>query len=80
MTLAATLEERFVIQPPPRLIGDKAYDSDRLDQALSLEGVELIAPNRKSRRERTQDGRRAVAGGAGRSKGCSPGCITSAAS
>ncbi|MFO0837159.1 MAG: transposase [Phycisphaerae bacterium] len=30
-------------QMPLRVIGDKAYDSDALDQALAQEGVELIA-------------------------------------
>ena len=30
----ATLEERVVADVPERLIGDKAYDSDRLDQQL----------------------------------------------
>ena len=39
------------------MIGDKAYDSDRLDERLREEqGVELIAPNRRKRR-RTQDRR-----------------------
>lgn len=54
----ATLEARFVPDVPERLIGDKAYDSDRLDQAL-LEhyGTELIAPNKINRRIPTQDGR-----------------------
>ena len=52
-----TLEERFVTEPPQRLIGDKAYDSDRLDEELLEEGIELIAPNRANRRSRTQDGR-----------------------
>jgi hypothetical protein len=36
---------------PARLIGDKAYDSDKLDRALlERHGVELIAPNRRNRR------------------------------
>jgi transposase len=52
-----TLEERFVAEPPVRLIGDKAYDSDALDETLSEEGIELIAPNRANRRMPTQDGR-----------------------
>ncbi len=30
----ATLEDRFIAPYPPRLIGDRAYDSDRLDAAL----------------------------------------------
>ena len=42
---------------PGRLIGDKAYDSDPLDQRLAREyGIELIAPNRQ-RRRKSQDGR-----------------------
>lgn len=46
-------------QPPERLIGDKAYDSDRLDAALAAQGVELISPHRRNRRADrvTQDGR-----------------------
>lgn len=53
-----TLEERFVAEVPERLIGDKAYDSDRLDEALMHKfGTEMIAPNKQNRRVRTQDGR-----------------------
>jgi transposase len=53
-----TLEERFVADVPERLIGDKAYDSDRLDeQMMQNYGTEMIAPNRDNRRVRTQDGR-----------------------
>src|SRR5262245_44291986 len=33
---------------PKRLIGDNAYESDRLDAALARRGVELIAPYRRS--------------------------------
>jgi transposase len=52
-----TLEERIVSDVPERLIGDKAYDSDRLDQALMQNyGTEMIAPNR-AKRSQTQDGR-----------------------
>jgi transposase len=54
----ATLEERVVADVPERLIGDKAYDSDRLDEQLLQEyGTELIAPNKTNRRVPTQDGR-----------------------
>lgn len=54
----ATFAERFVADVPARLIGDKAYDSDRLDQALlEIYGTELIAPNKINRRTPTQDGR-----------------------
>jgi transposase len=55
-----TVEERFVADPPQRLIGDKAYDSDKLDEQMMQEfGTEVIAPHRNNRRpERvTQDAR-----------------------
>lgn len=41
---------------PERLIEDKGYDSDALDQTLAELGIEMIAPNR-SNRSQTQDGR-----------------------
>ena len=48
----------FLDELPARLIGDKAYDSDPLDAKLAEEyGIELIAPNRRGRKCRTQDGR-----------------------
>ena len=53
----AVLAERFVRQLPVRLIGDNAYESDRLDVELARRGVELIAPHRRTRTQRTQDGR-----------------------
>ena len=46
-----------MVEPTLRLIGDMAYDSDRLDQALLEEGIELIAPHRSNRRHLTQHGR-----------------------
>ena len=44
---------------PEKLIGDKAYDSDRLDEALAAKGVEMISPHRANRKpeNKTQDGR-----------------------
>ncbi len=54
--VAATLDARFVPDVPTRLIGDKAYDSDRLDAELAAADIELIAPNRGNRAP-TQDGR-----------------------
>ncbi len=42
---------------PQRLIGDRAYDSDKLDAALKARGVELIAPHHPTRKTKTQDGR-----------------------
>jgi hypothetical protein len=35
---------------PENLIGDRAYDSDALDQELKKDGVELIAPHRSNRK------------------------------
>ena len=53
-----TLEARFTTTQPERLIGDKAYDRDELDEWLRARGIELIAPHRKNRRQpKTQDGR-----------------------
>jgi transposase len=52
----ATLDRRFLEAQPERLIGDKAYDSDRLDDRLRERGIEMIAPNRENRKK-TQDGR-----------------------
>jgi transposase len=54
----ATLEARVVAEVPERLIGDKAYDSDGMDEQLMQNyGTELIAPNKVNRRLPTQDGR-----------------------
>lgn len=53
-----TLSSTFTPQRPERLIGDKAYDSDPLDEALAQQGIEMIAPHRENRtRPPTQDGR-----------------------
>jgi len=52
-----TLNARFLADNPVRLIGDTAYDSDGLDQRLADCGIELIAPHRSNRVNRTQDGR-----------------------
>ena len=43
---------------PERLIGDKAYDSDKVRRHLRRHRTELIAPHRSNRvRAATQDGR-----------------------
>jgi len=46
-------------EPPERVIGDKAYDCDQLDEELADQGIELIAPHRTNRKPEnvTQDGR-----------------------
>src|SRR5438132_6677418 len=52
------LGHSFLATLPARLIGDKAYDSDRLDRELAERyGIEMIAPHRGERRRPTQDGR-----------------------
>jgi transposase len=45
---------------PERLIGDKAYDSDKLDLAMAEQGVDMISPHRSNRKpeNKTQDGRK----------------------
>lgn len=54
-----TLDGRFIVPHPERLIGDKAYDSDLLDERLSEQGIELISPHRAGRKKKkTQDGRK----------------------
>jgi transposase len=53
----ATLDARFLPDLPERLIGDRGYDSDRLDDTLlTTYGIEMIAAHRRGR-ARTQDGR-----------------------
>ena len=53
-----TLEQRLVKEKPERLIGDRAYDSDPLDEKLAEAGVLLIAPHKRNRKKpKTQDGR-----------------------
>jgi len=59
VTLAVpTLVQMVVPEAPRNLIGDNAYDSDKLDEELSRYGIELIAPHRSNRKTRTQDLRR----------------------
>jgi transposase len=57
----ATLASAFLAEhyQPKRLIGDKAYDSDPLDETLKEQGIEMIAPHRNNRKKRkSQDGRK----------------------
>ena len=55
----ATLASAFLKEKPERLIGDKAYDSDPLDESLLERGIEMIVPHRKNRKKKkTQDGRK----------------------
>ena len=54
------LDSLFITGMPEKLIGDKAYDSDDLDEnILKKYGVEMIAPHRRGRKKpKTQDGRK----------------------
>jgi transposase len=53
-----TLVEMVIPEPPQNLVGDNAYDSDKLDSELSGYGIQLISPHRSNRKNRTQDLRR----------------------
>ena len=53
-----TLEKRFIEEKPARLIGDRAYDSDPLDESLQEQGIQFIAPHKSNRKKpATQAGR-----------------------
>lgn len=52
-----TLDAAFTDYLPERLIGDKAFDSAKLDRECRERGVELIAPKRRRSGLRKQDGR-----------------------
>jgi transposase len=52
-----TVRSRFLKRKLRRLIGDRAYDSDKLDAELHAMGVEMIAPHHPNRKNLTQDGR-----------------------
>lgn len=54
-----TIDNGFLDHAPDRLIGDRTYDSDGLDERLWEErGIEMISPHRTNRkRAPTQDGR-----------------------
>ena len=48
----ATIERRFVEKPPERIIGDKAYDSDPLDDRIEQQyGSALIALHKTNRKK-----------------------------
>jgi transposase len=58
-TMSASPHESKLVQPlfefmlpkamPERIIGDKAYDSDPLDEELEALGIDMIAPHRSNR-------------------------------
>jgi len=58
VTLVQLSFDFYMIEAKPEnLIGDKAYDSDALDESLKKQGVEMIAPHRSNRKLKTQDQR-----------------------
>lgn len=54
-----TLGNLFVFDFPEYVVGDKAYDSDGLDERLEQAwGIFMVAPHKDNRKKpRTQDGR-----------------------
>jgi len=60
VTLVQLTFDFYMIEAQPEnLIGDRAYDSDKLDAEMRKQGTEMIAPHRSNRvRKATQDGRR----------------------
>jgi len=54
VTLVQLTFDFYMIEAKPEnLIGDKAYDSDQLDQRLREQGTEMIAPHKSSRKRKT---------------------------
>src|SRR5262249_26822965 len=48
--------KQMIEAKPENLIGDRAYDSDPLDEELRKDGIEMIAPHRSNRsKPPTQD-------------------------
>ena len=60
VTLVQLSFDFYMIESKPEnLIGDRAYDSDKLDGELCQKGIEMISPHRQGRmKPTTQDGRR----------------------
>jgi len=56
--IEATLDQSFAPRKLQRLIYDKAADSEPLRQRLAQRGIDLIAPQRRGWRKKTQDGRK----------------------
>jgi hypothetical protein len=54
----STLVEMVIQEAPQNLVRDNAYDSDKLDAELRGDRIEVIAPHRSNRKNKTQDGRR----------------------
>jgi len=59
VTLVQLTFDFYMIEAKPDfLIGDKAYDSDKLDAELREEGINMVSPHKANRKKKkTQDGR-----------------------
>jgi transposase len=56
VTLVRLTFDFYMIEAKPEnLIGDRAYDSDPLDETLRKQGTEMIAPHRSTRKLKTQE-------------------------
>ncbi len=55
-----TLDKRFIEEKSERLIGDRAYDSDPLDERLQKQGIQMIAPHKSNRKKPATQGGRAL--------------------
>ena len=60
VTLVQLSFDFYMIEAKPEnLIRDRAYDSDKLDEGLCQEGIEMTSPHKRNRvKPRTQDSRR----------------------
>jgi len=60
VTLVQLTFDFYMIEAKPeKLIGDKAYDSDDLDDDPGKQGIDMMAPHKSNRiKEQTQDGRK----------------------
>lgn len=58
--VAPLFDFMLTVDFPERLIGDKAYDSDKLDETMRELDVDMISPHRSNRKpeNKTQDGRK----------------------
>ena len=53
-----TFDFYMIEAKPENLIGDKAYDSDELDEVMRAQGADMISLQRSNKKHKTQDGRR----------------------
>ena len=72
LLLLKSENEVVTVGLPERLVGDRADDSDPLDDKLAADGIELIAPHRSTARNlpRKTAAYCVATSGDGRSNGC----------